>query len=265
MHRSTVMQFKSIHILSDPKTHKPLHVKNNTLETIDTGKIYPIINGIPVFLKEEDVHGINKKYQAFYDKAALLWGLTEFVYGLFKDIVRIRRNLLGSLNIKPHDKVLEISIGTGINITLFDKQADYYGIDISIGMLQVCQKNNKKWKYDLELFQANAEELPFRDNSFDVVFHLGGINFFNDIQKAILEMIRVAKPGAQILVCDETQEYVDSFYKRLPFVRRYFLDSSSIDRKQVVESFIPSTMENVKTELTLNNSFYIITFNKPAK
>ena len=38
--------------------------------------------------------------------------------------------------------------------------------------------------------------------------------FFNDIKRAIDEMIRVAKPGAQILICDETQKYVDSFYKR---------------------------------------------------
>ena len=54
-----------------------------------------------------------------------------------------------------------------------------------------------------DLFLGNAECLPFADESFDVVFHVGGINFFNDRAKAIREMIRVAKPGSKILIADE--------------------------------------------------------------
>ena len=45
-------------------------------------------------------------------------------------------------------------------------------------MLKQCLKNLKKWKCEAELFLANAEELPFRDESFDVVFHLKGMNLF---------------------------------------------------------------------------------------
>jgi ubiquinone/menaquinone biosynthesis C-methylase UbiE len=45
-------------------------------------------------------------------------------------------------------------------------------------MLKQCLRNLKKWKCEAELFLANAEELPFRDESFDEVFHLGGMNLF---------------------------------------------------------------------------------------
>jgi ubiquinone/menaquinone biosynthesis C-methylase UbiE len=42
--------------------------------------------------------------------------------------------------------------------------------------------------------------------SFDGVFHVGGINFFNNKEAAMAEMIRVAKPGARILIADETEK-----------------------------------------------------------
>lgn len=62
--------------------------------------------------------------------------------------------------------------------------------------------------WPVELFLGNAEALPYRDNSFESVFHVGGINFFNDKRKAIEEMIRIAKPGARILIADETDKGV---------------------------------------------------------
>ncbi|WP_205842062.1 methyltransferase domain-containing protein [Natranaerobius trueperi] len=45
-----------------------------------------------------------------------------------------------------------------------------------------------KYNFDSSIIfiQGNAEELPYKDASFDVVYHFGGINFFNS-KKAILE------------------------------------------------------------------------------
>ena len=216
---------ESLKLLCDPKTHSDLELKDNCLASSD-GTVYQFKKGIPVFIKPEEVTGLNKKYQKFYDWVSIVYKPINFIYEKFVygDLKAKRLELLGSLNIKPGDKVLETSIGTGINITLFDKAAKYWGIDISIGMLKACKKENKKWGYDLDLFQANAEELPFKENSFDVVFHVGGINFFNNIQKAIDEMIRVAKPGAQILICDETEKHVDNNYRKMPFGKKMALD-----------------------------------------
>jgi len=64
--------------------------------------------------------------------------------------------------------------------------------------------------------------LPFRDNSFDMVFHVGGINFFSDRRKALAEMFRVARAGSKLIVSDETEEVVTGVYQRVPFVKNFF-------------------------------------------
>lgn len=105
--------------------------------------------------------------------------------------------------------MLETSIGAGANIPALRCDTVYYGVDISMWMLKACQKYHLVKPYDLTLIHANAEALPFKDETFDVIFHFGGINFFNDPAQAIREMIRVAKPGAFLMIGDETEEHVE--------------------------------------------------------
>ena len=89
------------------------------------------------------------------------------------------------------------------------------------------QKCQKKWsaKTNLSLIHGSAEDLPFADNSFDIVFHSGGINFFSNKAKvkAISEMIRVAKPGMKILLTNETADYIDSQYKKAHFLKNILM------------------------------------------
>jgi len=56
--------------------------------------------------------------------------------------------------------------------------------------------------------------LPFADNTFDIVFHNGGINFFNDKALAMNEMLRVAKPGSKLLIADETADFMESLLEK---------------------------------------------------
>jgi len=254
------MNNKNLDLVCDPKTHTPLTFNGTVLES-SGGKTYAIQNDIPVLMDQAELDGLNLKYQRFYDKVAKAWNWIIWFYKfIHKHGPEKRKELLKDLVINPGMTVLETSIGTGFNISLFTKEAHYYGADISMGMLKVCQQENKKWGYDLHIVQANAEELPYKNNTFDVVFHVGGINFFNDIPKAINEMIRVAKPGAQILICDETQEHVDKFYKKVPFIRRFFKDTLPI---AIPMNHIPPAMKNIKLAYAEDNRMYVITFTKP--
>ena len=245
-------------ILCDPLTHQPLALQNGKLVTENQDASYPLFKGIPLFLKEGDVTGDNKKYQKFYDKVGVFTGsVFWFFCRLFRlDTVSQRKDLLSDLFIKPGDKVLETSIGAGANIPPLEPRAHYVGVDISMGMLQACQKYILLRPYDLQLIHANAEYLPFKDNSFDVVFHFGGINFFNDKARAIKEMIRVAKPGAKIFIGDETQQHVDSWYKKIPFVKRYYQDAIPV---VIPTDLIPSHMINLKMSYKWDDSMYVIT------
>lgn len=250
-----------LNVLCDPKSHQSLIHQGNALVTQDQSTIYPIIDGIPSFLKEGDVIGNNAKYQQFYDKVGRFTGTVFwFLCRLLRlDMVSKRKDLLSDLLVRPGDTVLETSIGAGANIPPLTPLAQYYGVDISMGMLKACRKYSLIKPYDLRLIQANAEYLPFRNETFDVVFHFGGINFFNDIPRAINEMIRVAKPGALILIGDETQEHVDSWYCKIPFVKNYYQHMQPIS--QPLE-YIPKGMLNLKVSYKWDDSMYVITFNK---
>lgn len=254
------MNKKMLDVLCDPKAHAPLTFNGDSFTAAD-GTVYSIKNEIPVLMQQSEIAGLNLKYQRFYDMIAKGYDIAFWIYTKFhKDGVAKRRELLRDLVITPGMKVLETSIGTGFNVSLFTKEAEYHGMDISMGMLEVCQRENEKRGYDLHIVQANAEELPYKDNSFDLIFHVGGINFFSDIPKAINEMIRVAKPGAQIALSDETQEAVDKVYKRLPFVRRFFKDAAPV---AVPMEHIPAGMKDVTLRYAEDKRMYVITFAKP--
>jgi ubiquinone/menaquinone biosynthesis C-methylase UbiE len=101
------------------------------------------------------------------------------------------------LEAKPGDSVLETSVGTGLNFKYLPRGVKLTGLDLSPEMLANCQANLRRWQMDADLYLGNAESLPFTDSTFDVVFHVGGINFFNDRAKAICEMRRQAgQPAA---------------------------------------------------------------------
>jgi len=56
------------------------------------------------------------------------------------------------------------------------------------------------------------------------VVHVGGINFFDVPALAAREMVRVARPGARIVIADETKQVVNDTFKTSAMTRRYFKD-----------------------------------------
>jgi ubiquinone/menaquinone biosynthesis C-methylase UbiE len=165
------------------------------------------------------------------------------------------------VKVRAGDRVLEVSVGTGGNVWFLPKDADYYGLDISWGMLRQCQRNARKYGREIELVCGSAEHLPFKDTLFGCVFHVGGINFFNDKARAIQEMIRVAKEGTRIVIVDEEEVVVKTTYQRFPIVRRYFQN-----RKEAVSApvdLVPPTMRDLRVEQTLDKRLYILSFVKP--
>ena len=129
--------------------------------------------------------------------------------------MKLSREYLDELEIPPGSDILEVSVGTGRNFDYLPTDAQYVGLDLSLGMLRRCRTNLRLWRREADLILGSAEQLPFVDGAFDVVFHVGGINFFSDPRRAVAEMVRVAKPETKILVVDETEQ-VAGAYQRLP-------------------------------------------------
>ncbi len=101
--------------------------------------------------------------------------------------------------------MLEVAVGTGSNLKLLPSHAHYFGLDISAGMLARCHRSLQRWRRDAVLVRAEAEHLPFTDDSFDVVLLMSTVAFFNDQAAVLAEMVRVAKPGTRLMVVDGTE------------------------------------------------------------
>jgi ubiquinone/menaquinone biosynthesis C-methylase UbiE len=258
---------ESVARVQSPYTGEPLQVvREQGREALlsPSGERFPIHHGIPVFLKPEDLTGLNRKYNHLYETIGGFYDDTQRVVCALRgwDRNAYVMSYLGLLEIKPGDAVLETSVGTGLNFQYLPRDIKRSGLDLSPEMLANCQANLRRWQMDADLFLGNAESLPFADASFDVVFHVGGINFFNDRAKAIREMVRVAKPGSRLLIADETEEHVKSAYEHIPITRGYFKN-----RKQAVTAptdLLPPEMQEVRLESLGNGRFYALTFRKPA-
>jgi SAM-dependent methyltransferase len=140
-----------------------------------------------------------------------------------------RREVLDRLDPKG-GRVLEVSIGPGVNLPYLigsPSVGEVYGLDISLGQIRRCRSLCRRRGWSVDLFLGNAEELPFRDESFESVFHIGGINFFSDKKKAIEEMIRVAKPGAKVVIVDESERGARLYVATIPGFRRIFRGESA--------------------------------------
>ncbi|MGD0293264.1 MAG: methyltransferase domain-containing protein [Terracidiphilus sp.] len=253
------MQSKILSLLQDPQTHSGLELIADGLKNETTGRIYPIRDGIPVFL--DTISGLNLKYQAMYDKLALGYDFAESAYLFITRKPNYRLEFIPELEIASGARVLEVSVGTGGNMKFLPEKIDFFGLDLSWGMLKKCAAKLKKNGRATNLFQGEAERLPFRDATFDCVFHVGGINFFNDKSLAIREMIRVARPGTKIVIVDETEEAVRELYQRNPLTRRYY--EQGTENVACPIDLIPEEMTEIKAREIVNGKVYCLTFRKP--
>jgi ubiquinone/menaquinone biosynthesis C-methylase UbiE len=262
--RAWANRSEAIAKLRSPFTGSAMHWAregNRELLVSDGGERFSIENGIPTFLKPTDFDGNNGKYRHLYET---IGGLYDDIQRVFCDLAgfnrdRFFRSYMHRVEAKAGDEVLETSVGTGLNFKYLPVGARLTGLDLSAEMLAHCQVNLARWELDADLYMGNAETLPFADESFDVVFHSGGINFFNDRAKAIREMIRVAKPGSLLLVADETEKHVKGVYQKMP-------GGLYNDRKEEVSApieLVPTEMEELHCEILRGGDFYALTFRKP--
>lgn len=220
------------------------------------------INGIKSYLSTDEIDGDNKKYQKMYDRIAPFYNFFNKIYFQlkFKGEANYRNQFLSELEIEKGDKVLEVSCGTGDNFPYLPKNIDLHGLDISLGMLKRCQKHLKKWKLNASLYHAMGEELPFENETFDVVYHVGGINFFNDKEKAINEMIRVAKKGTKVVVVDETEKLAEGTYEKIPLIGKNYKNRDEI---MIPIDIIPNDMEDIEVKKICKGLMYCLSFRIP--
>jgi len=248
----------------DPIDRGPLIEERAGLRNPRTGFLYPVRNDIPILLPEGAVEGPNARYQKLYDRMAPLYDIATRLYARWKSGAEATRRKAYIELLELHDgaSILEVSVGTGSNWRYLNRSLDFYGLDLSAGMLARCRRHARRLNLRFQLCQALAEHLPFPNSVFDCVFHVGGINFFSDPGSALREMVRVAKPGTRLVVVDETEELAKRNENR-------FLGSAFFkNRPRTIvapANLLPSGMQEVKLQEIWNGDLYVLSFRKPAQ
>jgi ubiquinone/menaquinone biosynthesis C-methylase UbiE len=184
----------------------------------------------------------------------------------------MRRLELGGLQPRADGqpiRILEIGVGTGTSLPLIRRalpsglEVEIWGVDLSAGMMGECRKRLVRQPIEsVRLLLADAHSLPFPDKMFDRVLEVGGTGGYRDPARALREMVRVARPGARIVIADEQldQSRPQPLFHRLLFRLQTFYTS---DAHCPVE-LLPGEVTDVLAE-QITRYFYCLSFRLPPE
>jgi demethylmenaquinone methyltransferase / 2-methoxy-6-polyprenyl-1,4-benzoquinol methylase len=151
------------------------------------------------------------------EKASMVAGVFHSVaqqYDIMNDLMSFgvhrlwKRFTIDASGVRPGNKILDLAGGTGDLTAKFSQLVGREGqvilADINSSMLNVGREKlrNKGIVQNVEYVQANAECLPFEDNTFDIVTIAFGLRNVTDKDKALASIFRVLKPGGRLLVLE---------------------------------------------------------------
>jgi phosphatidylethanolamine/phosphatidyl-N-methylethanolamine N-methyltransferase len=138
---------------------------------------------------------------------------TDFVAGVYEKLASVydytfgptlhagRLQALQRMAIAGDDRILEVGVGTGINLTLYPRDCTVTGVDLSDSMLEKAyEKIAKNGLRNVRLLQMDASALNFADDSFDIVYAPYLISVVPDPLQVAREMRRVCRPGGRIII-----------------------------------------------------------------
>jgi len=158
---------------------------------------------LSVTVVENDfVAGVYEKLASVYDLA----------FGPTLQPGRVRA--LQQMDIQAGERVLEVGVGTGINLSLYPKTCQMTGIDFSSSMLEKARERVARGGLrQMRLLQMDAADLKFADDSFDIVYAPYLISVVPDPVKVACEMRRVCRSGGRII-------FLNHFLSPSPLVSR---------------------------------------------
>jgi ubiquinone/menaquinone biosynthesis C-methylase UbiE len=183
----------------------------------------------------------NNKVVNYYSRFGTWAGYTMFLgrsqhFGYYDDKTRTEKqaqsNMLkliaDSLRIEKGMQVLDAGCGQGfVEKYLASKiDASFTGITITPREVKVATKQlNNKSKGSVEFLLADYHELPFDDNSFDIVFTVETLAHARNLQQVLSELYRVLKPGGKIVLFEYEWDYKNfspKYKKIYDFAKKYW-------------------------------------------
>lgn len=116
----------------------------------------------------------------------------------------------------PYERALELGCGTGfflLNLMQGGVANTGSVTDLSPGMVKVALRNAEHLKLPVDGRVADAETIPYEDNTFDLVVGHAILHHIPDVELALREVLRVLKPGGRFVFAGEPSTIGD-FYAR---------------------------------------------------
>lgn len=126
---------------------------------------------------------------------------------------------------KASGDVLEIAVGTGLNLQHYPSDARVTGLDLSPEMLEIARQRASDLGRSVDLREGDAHALPFAEDSFDTAVCTYSLCNIPDPKAALSEMRRVLRPGGTLILVDHIrskatpvlwfQKVIEFFSRRL--------------------------------------------------
>jgi ubiquinone/menaquinone biosynthesis C-methylase UbiE len=235
-------------------------------------------DGLPHLFDEAQVRGLDWLSRLSYDAFARLHDpAVRFLLPVLQLESASRDHFMRRLDLatlrptrsgRPR-RVLEIGVGGGANLPMIERDlppgldVEIWGLDLSRGMIEQC-----RWRLEghrgrrVRLLLADAHSLPFRDGTFDRVFHVGGIAAYRDPRRGLAEMARVARPGTPIVVVDERLDPNRSHWWHQRLMFRLMALTGALTGSPVL--LLPKGATRIADEQTAR-FYYCLTFYMRAK
>ena len=138
----------------------------------------------------------NHFVERVYEKLA---GVYDFTFGPTLHPGRLQA--IDRMGIRAGDEVLEVGVGTGINLSLYPRGCTVTGVDLSSGMLEKARERIvRKGLRNSRVLEMDAAKMQFEDESFDIVYAPYLISVVPDPVTVAREMRRVCRTGGRIVI-----------------------------------------------------------------
>ena len=137
---------------------------------------------------------IRQRYDDFAQRYARMEGLQEALLAMRRRRARVFANARGD--------VLEVAVGTGVNLPHYARDCRLTAVDVSPRMLDIARRRAAALGLTVALHEMDATALEFPDDSFDTVTSSLTTCTFPDPVAALAEMGRVCRPDGQVLLLE---------------------------------------------------------------
>lgn len=142
--------------------------------------------------------GAQTDYLALTDAHKKLWAKGNF-HEIARHNVVMAERLCSAVELRAGERVLDVACGTGTAALVAARHyCEVTGIDFVPELIERAKLRAQAEGYDICWQIADAQELPFENNCFDVVLSVYGVQFAPDQQRAASELLRVCRPGGRI-------------------------------------------------------------------